>query len=123
MHSVITEESIKTLVNTFYDKVRADQQLGPVFDQAIAEGTWPEHLETMCDFWSSVMLKTGRYHGNPAVKHLNIPAFDASLFDRWLELFSETAGEVFPEGEAAAEFEGASRNIARSLKFMLYGKA
>lgn len=123
MHSIITEDSIKTLVHAFYDKVRADPRLGPVFDQAIARDTWPEHLETMCDFWSSVMLKTGRYHGNPAQKHLSIPAFDAALFDRWLALFSKTAREVFPEGETAAEFEGASRNIARSLKFMLYGKA
>lgn len=120
LSQVITEGGIKDLVCRFYGKIREDELLGPVFNQAIKEHEWPDHLETMCDFWSSVMLKSGRYGGNPLQKHLALPSFDATLFDRWLALFSETAREVFTH-EAASPFEVASQNIARSFKYMLYG--
>lgn len=121
MITEINEDGIKALVHRFYGKVMKDASLAPVFDAAISEAEWPAHLETMCDFWSSVMLKTGRYGGNPLQKHMQLPSFDAALFDRWLELFSETAREVFTR-EAAAPFESASQNVARSFKYMLYGR-
>ena len=42
--------------------------LGPIFNNAIAD--WPEHLEKLTAFWSSVMLTSGRYKGNPMAAHL-----------------------------------------------------
>jgi len=52
----------------------------------------------MYAFWSSVMLTTGRYKGNPVVKHLVIPGIRPHLFERWLALFDDTCGELFDEG-------------------------
>ena len=40
--NVISEDSIKNLVDTFYRKVRMDEQLGPIFERAIRRlGTPP----------------------------------------------------------------------------------
>ena len=68
----------------------------------------------MCEFWSSVSLMSGRYHGTPMVKHQPLPV-DAAHFDRWLDLFETTAYEVCPP-EAAAHFVERARRIASSLE-------
>ena len=121
--SVITDESITLLVHDFYSKVRADKDLGPIFANAIGDDDtqWGPHLQRMVDFWSSIMLTSGRYHGNPFQKHKDLPAFDISLFDRWLELFAETAAELYNQENADRFIEKSSR-IAESLKLGLYYK-
>jgi truncated hemoglobin YjbI len=84
----INENMIERLVHAFYDRVRKDPLVGPVFDRQVAN--WDMHLERMCAFWSSVALMTGRYHGQPMEKHLPL-SVDSRHFDRWLQLFRETA--------------------------------
>jgi hemoglobin len=108
----ITEAIIDRLVRAFYAKVRADALLAPVFDARIHD--WEPHLSQMCAFWSSVMLMTGRYHGTPMVKHMPLPV-DADHFDRWLNLFEQTAREICPQ-EAATHFVERARRIAASLE-------
>jgi hemoglobin len=108
----ITEAMIERLVHAFYDKVRADEVLGPIFDARIHD--WAPHLAQMCAFWSSVALMTGRYHGTPMVKHMPLPV-DAAHFDRWLALFEQTAHETCP-GEAEAHFVERAQRIAASLE-------
>ncbi len=115
--STITEENIKTLVHAFYDKVVKDPQLGPVFNRVIQD--WPPHLSKMVDFWSSIMLQTGKYKGNPLVKHQQTMPFDRDLFKRWLGLFAQTAHELYEEPHANM-FINKSENIAESLQYMLY---
>ena len=82
----ITEPDICRLVDAFYVKVRGDSALGPIFARAIP-GDWQPHLEKMYAFWSSVMLTSGRYKGNPVIKHLALPGMTPELFTRWLMLF------------------------------------
>jgi len=108
----ITEAMIERLVHGFYAKVRLDAVLAPVFDARIRD--WETHLAQMCAFWSSVALMSGRYHGTPMVKHMPLPV-DAAHFDRWLQLFEETAREICPP-EAAAHFVERARRIAASLE-------
>jgi hemoglobin len=85
----ITEETIKILIDTFYHKVRNDQVLGPIFANGIGvtDAEWALHLERMYDFWSSVMLASSKYQGNPMKKHKDLPPFKEELFDRWLTSF------------------------------------
>ena len=90
---------IRKLVHSFYDRVRSDAVLGPIFAARIEN--WGPHLERICAFWSSVILMTGRYHGRPMQKHAPLPV-GGDEFDRWLALFAETARSVCPS--AAAEF-------------------
>ena len=88
----ITEVIVERLVRAFYAKVRVDQVLASVFDARIQD--WEPHLSQMCAFWSSVALMTGRYHGTPMAKHMPLPV-DADHFDRWLQLFEQTARKMF----------------------------
>jgi hemoglobin len=113
----ITEAMIERLVRGFYAKVRADAMLAPVFEPRIAD--WEPHLQRMCAFWSSVALMSGRYHGTPMVKHMPLPV-DADHFDRWLELFEETAREICPP-EAETHFVELARRIAASLELGIAG--
>ena len=110
----VTEEMIETLVRAFYDKVRADGTLGPIFAARIT-GDWEPHLRNMFDFWSSVTLMTGRYHGTPMPAHAKITEIAPEHFARWLELFAETAREVCTP-EAAALFADRAERIAQSLQ-------
>jgi hemoglobin len=116
--SQVTEDSIKELVDGFYNKIRQDKDLGPIFGNVIGNGpeAWKPHLNTMYDFWSSMLLGSGRYNGRPMPKHMVLPPFDTALFDRWLALFSETAHEIHTD-DIAAIFVERSRRIAENLKF------
>src|SRR3954449_5048260 len=73
----------------------------------------------MYAFWSSVMLTSGRYNGNPVAKHLAVEGIKFELFERWLTLFDETCGELFDE-RLAAEFSAKAARIAESLKLALF---
>lgn len=116
--SHVSEDGIRRLVDAFYDKVRLDAELAPIFLRAIP-GDWEPHLTRMYAFWSSVMLTTGRYKGNPVVKHLVIPGIQPHLFERWLALFNETCGELFVDG-VSEEFRAKAARIAESLKLALF---
>ena len=112
----ITEPAISALVRQFYGKARRDPVIGPVFEHAVED--WDEHLDKLCDFWSSVMLTTGRYKGNPMAAHIRQP-IEPEFFDRWLRLWRETAGEVFTD-KAAGQFRLKAERIAESLKLGLF---
>ena len=98
----LTEADIAAVVDAFYAKVRRDPMLGPVFAAAIADEAWPAHLAVIRDFWSSVMLKTGRYQRNPFSAHLRVKGIRPELFDRWLALFRETCDELLAPAAAEA---------------------
>ena len=112
----VTEEVIHRQVHTFYATVRHDPALGPIFDRAIDD--WDGHLAKMCDFWSSVLLMTGRFKGSPMAAHARIPEIRSTHFARWLHLFAQTAHAVCPP--AAAElFIAKSEMIGQSLQLGL----
>jgi hemoglobin len=106
---------IERLVRAFYGRARHDPLIGRIFDQKVTD--WDAHIARMCDFWSSVALMSGRYHGQPMAAHLPLP-IDTSHFDRWLELFGETAREVCPP-PAANYFIDRAQRIANSLQLGL----
>lgn len=108
----IDEAMIERLVHAFYANVREDTLLGPVFEARVHD--WDTHLVRMCRFWSSVALMSGAYSGNPMAKHVRLPV-DAAHFDRWLELFEESAAKLCPPA-AAAHFIERARRIAQSLE-------
>jgi hemoglobin len=109
------EEDIQRLVHRFYGRVRQDDLIGPVFNERVAD--WDRHLSSLCDFWSSVVLRTRRYEGRPMRAHLTLPIEDRH-FDRWLALFEQTAREEL-EPEVADVFLGRARQIADSFEFGL----
>ncbi len=110
----ISEEQIAALVDAFYTRVRQDETLGPVFERAIGS-EWGPHLERMRAFWSSLLLASGRYKGNPMIKHLMLlPRIDGQHFERWLNLWRQTAADLLPP-PAAAIFVSRAESIAERL--------
>jgi hemoglobin len=89
----LTEQHLATLVDRFYEQVRADPDLGPVFNAAVDD--WPEHKRMLTAFWSSVALGTRSYRGNPMAAHRPHP-IRLEHFDRWLSLWRSTARDVLP---------------------------
>lgn len=108
----ITDALIEAQVRAFYQKVQRDPAIGPIFTRIVDD--WEPHLLRMIDFWSSVLLMTGRYKGNPVAKHYPL-GLRPTHFARWLHLFSETANEICPP-EAAALFRQKAEMIAESLQ-------
>ena len=108
----IDEAMISTLVRTFYTRGRADDLLGPIFEERIAD--WETHFKLLTDFWHGVTLLSGRYSGQPMRAHVRLPV-EARHFSRWLELFEATAKEVCTE-EAAQLFIERAHRIAQSLQ-------
>ncbi len=108
----LNEENIALLVQTFYGRAREDDLLGPIFNAAVAD--WDHHLSQLTDFWSSMMLKTGRYNGRPMRPHLVLPLTGAH-FDRWLALFEPTVREIF-DADVADAINLRARRIADSFE-------
>jgi hemoglobin len=115
----LSEAQIGALLDLFYTKVRADPELGPVFGREIADAEWPAHMATIRDFWSAVMLKSGRYRGNPLQVHKEIEGVSPELFKRWLALFDDACREMLAPDVAEA-MHGRAVKIAESLKAGLF---
>lgn len=113
VRDAIDEQGIRTMVKTFYGRVRHDPMLGPVFESRL-DGSWAEHMSRMVDFWASVLLGARRYQGNPLAKHRALPELGPEHFDRWLELFDEVLRDVFPE-HVALDVLGRARRMRMVL--------
>ena len=116
----INDDTISTLVRTFYAKVRKNPDLGPIFAEHIGDD-WDPHLEVISLFWSNVMLSDGRYTGNPMAKHINLGEIEPFHFDIWLGLWRDTAKELFSE-DIADSFINRAERIAESLQMGMYNK-
>ncbi|MGX7876774.1 group III truncated hemoglobin [Mesorhizobium sp. ORM6] len=114
----VDRTSIGVLVRKFYSRVRKDERLGPIFAGEII-GDWEPHLDKMTDFWCSVILKSGDYHGRPVPAHLKLKNVTEVDFEIWLALFGETASELFTP-EIAAVFVERAERIATSLRLAMF---
>lgn len=117
-HLQLDENGLKLLVDAFYFRVRADAELGPIFNDAIHE--WPEHLEKLTAFWSSVMLTSGRYKGQPVPAHMKHRGrITPALFGRWLSLWADTTNDLMAP-DAAIALQAKATRIAQSLQLALF---
>ncbi|HMP98963.1 MAG TPA: group III truncated hemoglobin [Cyclobacteriaceae bacterium] len=113
MTDITHRADIELLVNSFYEKVKADELLAPVF----AHVNWPEHLPVMYNFWASMLLGESNYRGNPFQKHIHL-AIDSRHFNQWLKLFLQTVDQHF-KGEKAEETKSRARDIAGVFQYKL----
>ncbi|MBJ3785249.1 group III truncated hemoglobin [Devosia sediminis] len=111
----LDEAMIRSVVDEFYARARRDDVIGPVFNSVIPDAEWPEHLSKIADFWSSMLLGSGRYNGRPMPKHMAIPELGDAHFMRWLRLFRETVTELCPP-QVAALFIERSERIGNSFR-------
>jgi hemoglobin len=112
---------ISDLVERFYEAIRGDALLGPIFASHIAD--WSPHLARMKSFWRSVLHNSGEFSGNPMQRHTAVHDAGSPLgeaeFAHWLELFYATTGELAAERgiepETARAIGQRARMIADSL--------
>lgn len=116
----INEAYISTLIDTFYARVRADPELGPIFNGEIGDG-WGPHLVRMKTFWASVALNAGSYSGKPVPAHTKLHGVQPEHFDTWLALFRSTLTDTAPSSEAIDYFMERANRIAESLKLAMFG--
>lgn len=109
MKEIKTLTDIKLLVDTFYDKIREDDMLGPIFE-AVVQGNWERHLTKMYSFWQTVLTEEMTYRGTPFMPHMKLPV-EKEHFDRWVALFSETVDANF-EGVKATEAKWRAQRMA-----------
>jgi hemoglobin len=110
----LDDTQLRALVERFYARIRQDPELGPIFNDVIHD--WPEHLTKLTNFWSSMMLSSGQYQGNPMQAHFRQKSrLTPALFARWLELWRETSAETLPPASAAAIQAKAAR-MAENLQ-------
>ncbi len=106
---ILSLNDIKKLVDTFYERIREDKLLGPVFNERIQD-RWPVHLEKMYKFWQTVLLQEHTYFGSPFPPHAQLPVGHAH-FAAWLKLFNTTVDELFT-GEKAEEAKWRAAKMA-----------
>ena len=113
---IYNREDVELLVDTFYDKVKANATIGYIFND-IAKVDWENHLPLMYSFWASILLGEHSFSGNPMDKHIQLskiaPMTDKE-FSEWLKIFIQTTDELF-EGEKAEEAKKRATNIARLM--------
>lgn len=106
---ILSLDDIKLLVDTFYDRIREDKLLGPIFDERIQD-RWPIHLEKMYKFWQTVLLQEHTYFGSPFPPHAQLPV-GHEHFAAWVALFNKTVDELFT-GDKAAEAKWRAQKMA-----------
>ena len=85
---------IKLLVDNFYNKVKKDNLLSPIFFEHIP-AEWQPHLDKMYLFWNAALFGEKGYVGNPFSKHAKMDTITPMHFERWLLLFNETVDAHF----------------------------
>jgi hemoglobin len=108
---------IELLINSFYDKVRADDVIGYIFND-VTKVDLPHHMPTMYNFWEGVIFYTGSYSANPMQVHKDLnkkEPLTPEHFKRWLQLFVETVNNLF-EGDKAELAKQRAISISTSIQ-------
>ena len=113
---ILTIADIKLLVDGFYDKVKVDELIGPIFNERIKD-RWPEHLEKMYRFWQTVLLGDHTYYGSPFPPHAQLPV-NHEHFVKWMELFTTTVDSLFI-GEKATEAKWRAAKMAEMFEIKI----
>lgn len=112
--------AIELLIHSFYVRVKKDELLGPIFNNA-ENFSWETHIPIMIDFWESLLLDTNSYKGNAMRKHMELhqrnPLTDEH-FSRWKRLFYETLDELF-EGPGVTEARKRVESIGGLMQYKL----
>jgi len=108
----LDEAKIAALVDRFYQKVRVDPLLGPIFNPRVND--WDAHKVLMTSFWATAVLRTGHYRGNPLARHQPLP-IGVEHFQRWLALWRQTADELL-DAESTALMVGYAERIGYGMR-------
>ena len=112
----VDRQAISEVVAVFYQRVRKDAELGPIFAERVQD--WPEHEEKITRFWANALLFERDYSGNPMRVHLEAGNVRPGHFEQWLMLFDEVLRTriASPQRE---QWSALVHRIGRGLSFGL----
>lgn len=113
----IDDALISQLVEAFYTRIRSHDVLGPIFAARITD--WAPHLQRMKDFWASIAIESGRFHGTPMLKHIAIPGLSPAHFEMWLGLWNDAISQVVTNPSAVCLFQERAQTIASSFQMAI----
>jgi hemoglobin len=116
MRDIEAREDVSLLVNKFYDNIRKNELLGPIFNMHIKEEQWPAHLEKLTDFWVTALFGVRSFKGNPTAAHRTV---DKNLnhsiaqyhFEQWITLWHTTIDSLF-KGDLAIRAKSSAEIMA-----------
>ena len=122
LKDIESRKDIFILVDTFYQKVREDDMLAPIFNQLVED--WDSHIQTITNFWETILFSSATYNGNPVAVHITVDrAIGRSLtqnhFNRWLELWYQTIKFMYA-GEKTEMVKQRAGNMANIMFIKLY---
>ncbi|HET9434878.1 MAG TPA: group III truncated hemoglobin [Chitinophagaceae bacterium] len=119
---ISSRKDIELLMEKFYDKVKKDNTIGPVFTD-VAKVNWAHHIPIICDFWETLLLDAASYRKNVMEVHFNLnrkTPLKERHFQVWLKLFLETVDEYFA-GEKAELAKKKAQSIAALMQIKIKG--
>lgn len=124
LRDIENREDVFLLVNTFYEKIKKDAFIGPIFLEIIPNDQWESHIEKLTDFWETNLFFVRKFKGNPMKAHKDVDAhFNHTInqqhFGKWLEIWFSTVSELF-EGTKANDAKERARNIASALFMRMF---
>ncbi|HLS71220.1 MAG TPA: group III truncated hemoglobin [Chitinophagaceae bacterium] len=124
MKDIQNRSDIELLVNTFYDRIRADDLLGPIFNYHLKPEDWPPHLIKLADFWETNLFGIRKFKGSPTAKHIIVDEhldykMDVKHFGIWLQIWFSTIDSLF-EGHLANRAKEAARRMAHGQFMMVF---
>jgi hemoglobin len=123
-HDIESRADIAELVTAFYETCFVDDLLGVVFVD-VAQLDLTKHLPVMCDFWETVLFRTGAYRRNALQVHADLHArwpLTSADFGRWVEIWNATVDASFAGPKAELAKRQASQ-IAWSMSRRLMGES
>jgi len=115
-------DDVRLLVHTFYERIRADVYLGPIFNKHV--GDWPHHLEHLTDFWEGNLFLKQIFKGRPLQKHFQVDRAEGYTiseqhFGVWLNHWVQTVDDLY-EGERAENAKFKARKIGTFFLVSLF---
>jgi hemoglobin len=115
-HDIEGRDDVAALVTDFYGRAFADPLIGPIFTD-VARMDLAAHLPIMCDFWESVLFRTGAYRRNALAVHRDLHAkvpLTPAHFERWHALWTATVDDRHA-GERAEHAKVQAGRVADSI--------
>jgi hemoglobin len=107
---IANKQDIILLVDTFYNRLAADELLKPIFIARLGQDNWQPHLNTIYDFWETVLLGAITYKGQSFMPHSTMQ-LEQVHFDKWLQLFDESVDALF-DGDTATDAKKKAHTMA-----------
>lgn len=120
MRDIQTRADIELLMNKFYEQALSDPTIGYLFSE-VARLDLDSHLPVICDFWETVILKSGNYKKNVLDVHLKLnekSALKQAHFQQWLLIFRGTIESNF-EGVNAENMKIRAESIATVMQIKI----